>query len=104
MADQLISFDRLSGISAVHHFDEDSGKTYIETRQDAEPILEMNKARMNAHDERARWQDNNNLVASIPLTVYWDLKRRGIVDDPKRFKAWLNDPDNRAFRARPGKV
>jgi hypothetical protein len=26
------------------------------------------------------------------------------VIDEKRFKAWMNDPENRHFRTRPGKV
>jgi len=43
-------------------------------------------------------------VASIPLNVYYDLKRRGIADDPKAMKKWLNDPDNRVFRTREGTV
>jgi hypothetical protein len=34
--------------------------------------------------------------------VYYDLKRRGIADDPKKFKQWLNDRDNRVFRTRAG--
>jgi len=43
-------------------------------------------------------------VASIPLNLYYDLKRQGIVDDPARFKKWLNDSDNRFFRTRGGRV
>jgi hypothetical protein len=38
------------------------------------------------------------------VNVYYDLKRRGIIDDPAAFRAWMNDPDNRVFRTRPGRV
>jgi hypothetical protein len=34
--------------------------------------------------------------------VYYDLKRRGIADDPAALKKWLNDGDNRVFRTREG--
>jgi hypothetical protein len=43
-------------------------------------------------------------VASIPLPLYFDLKAKGIIDDQKKFKEWLNDSDNRHFRMRPGKI
>ena len=43
-----------------------------------------------------------NKVASIPLSVYYELKRKGIADDPKGFRKWLNDGDNRVFRTRAG--
>jgi hypothetical protein len=43
------------------------------------------------------------------LTVIDDLNAKGImrgfaVIDEKQMKAWLNNPDNRFFRTRPGKV
>jgi len=43
-------------------------------------------------------------VASIPMNIYFDLKQRGILNDQKKMKQWLNDPDNKYFRTRPGLV
>jgi hypothetical protein len=43
-------------------------------------------------------------VASIPLSVFYDLKQKGIVDDPAAMKKWLNDSENKFFRTRPGRV
>ena len=48
-----------------------------------------------------KWNDLNK-VASIPLSVYYDLKRRGIADDPVALKKWMNDSDNQVFRTRQG--
>jgi hypothetical protein len=50
-----------------------------------------------------------NKIASVPLVVIDDLNKKGImrgfhVVDQARFKEWLNNPDNRAFRTRPGRV
>lgn len=95
--------------SAVHA--DGDGGIVIETRQDISGIIEQNKKEYNSFDERARWSDNlfGNKVASIPLTVIDDLNKLGImrgfaVLDEKRFKAWLNNSDNRVFRTRTGVV
>jgi hypothetical protein len=37
-------------------------------------------------------------VARIPLVVAQQLQKLGIMQDPKRFNDWLNDPDNSVFR------
>ena len=92
------------------HADGDGG-IVIETKQDISDILEQNKKEYNSYDERAKWSDHlfGNKVASIPLTVIDDLNAKGImrgfaVLDEKRFKAWLNERDNRVFRTRTGVV
>jgi hypothetical protein len=95
--------------SAVHA--DGDGGIVIETRQDISDILEQNKKEYNSFDEKARWSDElfGNKVASIPMTVIDDLNAKGImrgfaVLDEKRFKAWLNERDNRVFRTRTGVV
>ena len=95
--------------TAVHADGE--GGIIIETRQDVSGIIEQNKKEYNSFDERARWSDHlfGNKVSSIPLTVIDDLNKLGImrgfaVLDEKRFKAWLNNSDNRVFRTRTGVV
>jgi hypothetical protein len=45
----------------------------------------------------------------LPFTIIDTLNRKGImrgfaVIDEKEFKKFLNDPENRFFRTRPGKV
>jgi len=95
--------------TAVHADGE--GGIVIQTRQDVTDIVEQNKKEFNSFDERARWSDQlfGNKVASIPMTVIDDLNKQGImrgfaVLDDKRFAMWLNDPMNRAWRTRTGKV
>jgi squalene cyclase len=94
----------------VAHADGDGGVVY-ETRQDVSGIIEQNQREFNQYDERAKWSGDvyGNKVASIPLTVIDDLNNQGImrgfhVLDEKRFRAWLNNPDNRFFRTRPGNI
>jgi hypothetical protein len=84
------------------------GGLVIETVEDISSHLEANKAEYAAIDERARWGEWSK-VASIPDSVIAELNRikilRGYhVIDMKRMKQWLNDPENRFFRTRPGRV
>ena len=37
-------------------------------------------------------------------TLPYEMKAEGKLDDQAYMKRWLNDPDNRAFRTRPGEV
>jgi hypothetical protein len=83
----------------------------IETRQDVTDIIEDNNNQRKYTDKRTRWGDDlfDNKIASIPLTVFDELNKRGIVRgfqviDQKAFKKFLNDPDNRVFRTREGIV
>ena len=62
-----------------------------------------------AQNERERiegppkWGDGRK-VASIPLDLYYDLKRRGIIDDAKKLKQFLNDSGFNKLRTFEGKV
>ena len=92
----------------VAHDTEDGGLV-IETVQDVSAILEQNKKEYNATN--GRWGEDvfDNKIASIPLTVIDTLNQKGImrgfhVVDQTAFKKWLNDPDNRFFRTRQGRI
>lgn len=89
-------------------FHDSDGKFTLEIRQDVTGILEKNKAEFASVDERAKWGELTK-VASLPFVVVDDLNKKGImrgfaVIDERRFKAFLNDPDNRFFRTRPGEI
>ena len=95
--------------TAVHADGE--GGIVIQTRQDVSDIVEQNKKEYNSFDERAKWSDElfGNKIASIPFTVIDELNKQGVmrgfdVIDEKRFKAWLNERDNRVFRTWTGVV
>jgi hypothetical protein len=100
---RLISKDPEFGISQYYVSDPMEGKFRFETVQDCTPILEGAKAQYNSTDERAKWGEWAK-VATIPLSIFHNLKRTGVADDKRKFSRWINDPDNRLFRTRPGKV
>ena len=101
MTKRIFDTDPLTGITRYWHVKE-NGEYVIETVQELD-VDESNKRARNSTDKRTKWGDMSR-VASIPLSVFYDLKRQGIVDDQKAFKKWLNDPDNRVFRTREGTV
>jgi hypothetical protein len=102
-----LSFDPMSGIST--DFSYEAGETLaddhfvISSSQDVTKIIEANKRSEVEVDSRQKWGEFSK-VASIPLSIYYDLKKQGIIDDKKRFKRWLNDSDNKFFRTRGGTI
>jgi hypothetical protein len=91
------------GITRTFHYDADTDEAMIQTQQDVTGVIEENKSEFNQVDERATWGELSK-VASIPLSLYYQLKSEGKLDDQAYMKRWLNDPENRHFRTRPGKV
>lgn len=97
----LFADDAQKRTRTTFHVDHDD-TIHVATAQDVTDIVDANTRACN--DAPTRWAGDVHRVASIPTTLYYDLKRRGIADDPDRFRAWLNDPDNAVFRTRPGRV
>ena len=104
MQSKVFDINPITGVKKMWHYDADKDEAIIETIVDASSVVEDNKAEFNHFDERASWKGDLHKVATIPMSLYYELKKQGITDDPKRMKAWLNDPDNRFFRTRPGTV
>jgi hypothetical protein len=106
MEKQLFEHDPFLGLTRIWYYDEATDTAVIETVQDATPIIERNKTLFNQTDERKPWKEDGlgTLVASIPMNVYADLAHKGITRDQAAMKKWLNDPENRHFRIRPGRV
>jgi hypothetical protein len=106
---RIFKGDPLAGIRRVWHEDAMTGDVAIETVQDVTAPVERSKAEYAQFDERTPWGKGfMHKVASIPLALYWQLRRHGIYEehDPfrRKFRKWLNDSDNRAFRTRPGRI
>ena len=99
---RLFDYDPLTGATEIFHYDAASDTVTFETQQPVDDLVELNKRLHNAADKG--WKGDLHRVASIPMNLYWELKERGILDDQKALRRWLNDPDNRYFRTRPGRV
>ena len=78
---------------------QDRGCTY------REPLIECLGTGASVRGIVRRLSDTH-LVARIPLTVLAELTKTGQhpSQDQKAFARWLDRPDNRVFRTRPGKM
>lgn len=92
-----------TGVKKLFHYDHasDDGRVTIETQIDCTDIIEQNKALANDGPSLGRGEWNK--VASIPMALYFDLKKQ-FGNDQERWRKWLNDRDNRLFRTRLGRL
>lgn len=105
-ARRLLDHDAATGITEYYHGDDVGGFT-IETTQDVTNLVETNRFLRN---NTSGFKNDLVQVASIPNVVLMDLAAKGILThagkilDDKKYRAWLNDSENQAFRTRPGRV
>lgn len=104
---KVLSFDPFTGKKLVATDDGDGG-LIIQSSQDVTAILEQNKAEYNMKSTSDRWGDMTK-VASLPYQIVDTLNQKGImrgfaVVNETEFRKFLNDPENRFFRTRPGRV
>jgi hypothetical protein len=99
---RVVAVDKDSGFEQVMHVDNDTGAITLHNRQDVTAIVEHNKRLFNANE--SGWKGDFHKVASIPLSLYYELQRKGILNDEKALKKWLQDPDNRVFRTKHGSI
>lgn len=105
--ERIFDHDPDAKITEIYHFDPETGGFVIETRQDVTDLIELNKTRFN--DADGKWGEMT-LVASYPLTILMELVKQNILDpgfrviNDKAYRNWLNAPENRVWRTRPGRV
>jgi hypothetical protein len=79
------------------------GTTTYRTDYHIDDTLEANKVMQNGCD--SGWKGDWHKVASIPVGIFHDkLAEAFQQDDMKHVSKFLNDVDNRAFRAKLGRV
>ena len=100
--------DVTPGRHEVFH-EEPDGTFTIETRQDAQAIVDENKRRFNDYGDKLSIGKRGDFhkVASIPATVMdqWIKETNGeILNDPKILAAKLNDPDWKLLKTSPTNI
>jgi len=108
MAKRLLNFDKSTGKETWLHDNIDGGFT-VEQKQHVKQVIETAKAKANEYERgsligntQRHWQQ----VAEIPSSIYLELRQRfgDPRDNPKDWKKWLNDYNNRYFRTSGGRV
>lgn len=103
MASHLLSWDPIARAQTIFH-DEGAGDYLIEERTDVTEVIEDNRARYAAIDERERYNELTR-VASIPMDIWQrEFVTTGRDRDHKAIRRWLDDRDQLCFRTRPGKL
>jgi len=100
--------DVTPGRHDVFH-EEPDGTFTIETRQDAQSIVDANKRRFNDYGDKLSVGKMGDFhkVASIPKTVMdqWIKETNGeILNDKKLFAAYLNNPDWALLKTSPTNI
>lgn len=96
-------------IHEEYKYDSLEDRLYIKRTQDVEPIIEANKAQYNNSDKRHRSETMNH-VARIPMIMIekWardhGIKFEEVLNNDELMRRFLNDPDNRFFRTKPGTI
>jgi len=78
---------------------EDDGKTVtVRSFEDTTDIEEANKyIGNNFTPQDLTSKDGWRRIGSIPMSIYVQLEKEGIAKDPKAFRRWLRDPENRVW-------
>lgn len=84
--------------TVVHDDADPRGKFRVFTEMQMDGVL----ASIERDRDNIRPGSLNKLVARVPMTVYEQSIHEGWDED--KWKSWLNDPDNKAFRIWPGRV
>ena len=108
MKKRLVQKDAVTGKETWAHFDED-GKMIFESSQNVDAILSNNRDERNEYrfgSLQGNTQRHQQKVAEIPTALYHQLIQElgQPKDNPKGWKKWLNDYDNRFFRTSGGRV
>ena len=99
---RLFDVDPLTGTRTWFEADGAGEEYTLRTEQEVSPLLDLTKYTYN--NDGGSWRGDVHHVASLPNAVWFDLKQKGIIDDEKAFRKWLDDPANRFFRVKPGKL
>ena len=96
---KLLRVDPLTGTAQYVEYDENDDTFRFIQEQDHAALAEHNRRQYIEPNDR--WGDMQR-VATLPMVLWLKLFQAGILNDQKALRRWLNDPDNRDFRARPG--
>lgn len=101
--ERVLAISPATGIQSTWYEDPVTGDVAVVSRQDVEPILAEN-ARIRAGFEKHTPFGELQLMRRVPLNVWMEWQRLGIVDDEVAYRKVLNDFDNAKMQIHPGRV
>lgn len=102
---RLLDIDPHTNSHTLFHTDTNGEKMALEEVQDVTDLVEKSKLLYNCYDERTPFKgDGLHHVAHIPDVMWAEMCRTGANLDKRFIRDWVNNPDNAAFRTRPGRI
>ena len=92
-----LSYDSHSGTLQKMHITNDQ-KLIFESTVQIDDLAERNKFDRDNLSRNEKLPDGMVRVASLPMLIYQDLKKRGILDDKAALRKWLQIEEARPFR------
>lgn len=110
MITRSLGKDELTGLETIHHYDEVTGETHIEYKQDIQGIIDLNKKLHNTDIQEKGIKKDFMLAARIPeiVQIQW-MHKYGIKDIyseeywPK-IRKLLNSPEYKYLRVGNKKI
>ena len=107
MNKRLIKRDDVTGKETWVHFNDDG--MIVESKQNIDSLVSKNSEEANAFRPGSligNTQAHRRKVADIPSGLYHELLQKfgRPQDNPKEWRKWLNDYDNRFFRTDVGHI
>lgn len=92
-----LGYDSISGTLTKMHITTDQ-KLVFEDIVNIDQIAAQNKADRDAISNTEKLPDGMVRVASLPMMVYFDLQKRGILQDKTALRKWLKSDEALPFR------
>lgn len=94
----VLDYDALTGTIEKMHVTTDQ-KLVFEQTVDVQALGERNQEIKNEISRNNKTPDGLGVkVASLPMMVYLDLRKRGILDDKAALRRWLQGDEARPYR------
>lgn len=88
----------------ITHESEGAGVFHVRTAQDVEPVIDLVSTLRDVHKVVGHRKARNLVpVAEIPLTVFERAAREGWLNDKRKWRLWVNDPQNKPLRITDGR-
>lgn len=91
-------------LSRIHVPKDDSEPLVVERAENVSAVLDEAKRVREEHEGRWHKRELLRPVAEVPASVVEQAMREGWFKDQKKWKQWMNNPDNKAFRIWGGRV
>lgn len=107
MSGRLFDLDAVTKTVETFHYDEQTGKFTIESKQEVSDLVDANRERKAEGFNRKAFQ---RLAARVPENIYWYWQMkwrnegRSSAEIMELWTKFLNDPDHKDFKTIDGRI